>query len=243
MECRPLAPALCALFAIHTDMVIIAPLGNQVFRFEVENGLDEVRRLDETASGTSTDLCPDFFSHKGCTRADRCQWRHARNDHLIVCKHYLRGLCKKQDMCDYLHSVDYSRMPECFFFSKYGECSNEECPYRHVDPEKKRNECPYYARGFCRHGPKCRHRHVRKVACPNYLAGFCKDGPDCVFGHARFEIARANEDEDMYSNGIDRFGFGRSRGPAPRLIQHENGVFATAAGTTMPPQGNHQGKW
>jgi hypothetical protein len=39
-------------------------------------------------------------------------------------------------------------MPECFFFSKYGECSNQECPYRHVDQEKKKNECPYYARGF-----------------------------------------------------------------------------------------------
>ncbi|CDF40532.1 Putative PCSF-30 [Chondrus crispus] len=215
----------------------IAPLGNQVFRFEVENGLDEVRRLDETASGTSTDLCPYFFSPNGCTRGDRCQWRHARNDKLIVCKHYLRGLCKKQDLCDYLHSVDYGRMPECFFFSKYGECSNAECPYRHVDPEKKRNECPYYGRGFCRHGPKCRHRHVKKVACSNYLSGFCKDGPDCVFGHARFEIARNVDDEDTFSNGIDRFGFGRSRGPAPRLITLENGMLATAAAVPGMPLG------
>ncbi|CAN8073244.1 unnamed protein product [Agarophyton chilense] len=214
----------------------VAPHGKQIFKFEVENGLHEVRRLDETAWGTSTDLCPDFYSENGCTRGERCQWRHARNDRLIVCKHYLRGLCKKQDMCDYLHSVDYLRMPECFFFSKYGECSNNECPYRHVDPEKKRNECPYYARGFCRHGPKCRHRHVKKVACTNYLAGFCKDGPDCVFGHARFEIPRTADDEDMFSNGIDRFGFGRSRGPAPRLITHENGMLATAAGT-MPHGG------
>lgn len=220
---------------------VIAPHGSQVFRFEVENGLDQVRRLDEAASGMATDLCPFFFSPNGCTRGDRCQWRHARNDRLIVCKHYLRGLCKKQDLCDYLHSVDYSRMPECFFFSKYSECSNAECPYRHVDPEKKRNECPYYARGFCRHGPKCRHRHVKKVACPNYLAGFCKDGPDCVFGHARFEISRTVDDDDMYSNGIDRFGFGRSRGPAPRLIELENGQLATAAGT-LPMANAQQGR-
>ena len=130
-------------------------------------------------------------------------------------------------------------MPECFFFSKYGECSNQECPYRHVDPEKKRNECPYYARGFCRHGPKCRHRHVKKVACPNYLAGFCKEGPDCVFGHARFEIPRNDDDDDIFGSGIDRFGFGRSRGPAPRLITLENGELATAAGTAIPQQSQH----
>lgn len=83
---------------------------------------------------------------------------------------------------------------------------------------------------------------MKKVACPTYLAGFCKDGPDCVFGHARFEMPRSVDDEDMFSNGIDRFGFGRSRGPAPRLITLENGVLATAAGTAMPPQGNQQGK-
>lgn len=210
-----------------------APLGDQIFQFEIANGLDVVRHLDDSAPGTSTDTCASFFSATGCTRGDRCQWRHARNDRLIVCKHYLRGLCKKQDLCDYLHSVDYGRMPECFFFSKYGECSNAECHYRHVDPERKRNECPYYARGFCRHGPKCRHRHVRRVACPNYLAGFCKEGADCAFGHARFEIPRV-EDDDLFGSGIDRFGFGRSRGPAPRLITLENGVLATAAGTTGP---------
>lgn len=95
-----------------------------------------------------------------------------------------------------------------------GECSNAECMYRHVDPDKKRNECPYYARGFCKHGPKCRLRHVKKEACHDYLAGFCKNGPDCVFGHARFEIPRIEDDEDG-PGGIDRFGFGRPKGPMP----------------------------
>jgi hypothetical protein len=214
-----------------------APLGNQTFAFEVENELDEVRRLDDAATGSCTDLCPMFFSNSGCTRGDRCQWRHARNDRLTVCKHYLRGLCKKQDLCDYLHSVDSSRMPECFFFSKYGECSNQECPYRHVDQEKKKNECPYYARGFCRHGPKCRNRHVKRVACPNYLAGFCKDGPDCVFGHARFEIPRMPDEDDGFGGGMDRFGFGRSRGPAPKLIQKEDGSLAMRASAAPPMAG------
>lgn len=45
-----------------------------------------------------------------------------------------------------------------------------------------------YDRGFCRHGPHCRHRHVRRVLCINYIAGLCPDGPACKFMHPRFEL-------------------------------------------------------
>lgn len=45
------------------------------------------------------------------------------------------------------------KMPECWFYSKYGECCNgDECMYLHIDPESKQKECPWYARGFCKHG-------------------------------------------------------------------------------------------
>lgn len=60
-------------------------------------------------------------------------------------------------------------------------CHNKECPFLHIDPESKMKDCPWYDRGFCRHGPNCRHRHVRRVLCMNYVAGFCPDGPDCKF--------------------------------------------------------------
>lgn len=45
-----------------------------------------------------------------------------------------------------------------------------------------------YDRGFCRHGPHCRHRHVRRVLCVNYLSGFCPEGPACKYMHPRFEL-------------------------------------------------------
>lgn len=35
-----------------------------------------------------------------------------------------------------------------------GECSNKECPFLHIDPESKIKDCPWYDRGFCKHG-KC----------------------------------------------------------------------------------------
>jgi cleavage and polyadenylation specificity factor subunit 4 len=186
-----------------------APIGNQVFAFEKINKFDKQIEEDLQSPGTSTDLCPLFFSKSGCKKGFWCQYRHARNDRLIVCKHWLRGLCKKAEYCEYLHEYDMSKMPECYFFSKFGQCSNTECLYRHIDPESRRNECPYYARGFCRHGAKCRYRHIKKVACPAYLRGFCKDGPNCKFGHAKFEIPRLG-DEDS-----DPYGFGRPRGKGP----------------------------
>jgi|EP00908_Phaeocystis_cordata_P002446 cleavage and polyadenylation specificity factor subunit 4 len=106
----------------------------------------------------------------------------------VVCKHWLRGLCKKGDDCDFLHQLDRDRMPECWFFSNFGECSNKDCIFLHLRPEDKVHECPWFARGFCKHGPRCRNRHTRKKPCPKYLAGFCPDGPNCQFGHAKYEL-------------------------------------------------------
>ena len=57
--------------------------------------------------------------------------------HKVVCKHWLRGLCKKGDDCDFLHQLDRDRMPECWFFSNFGECSNKDCIFLHIRPEDK----------------------------------------------------------------------------------------------------------
>jgi Zinc finger C-x8-C-x5-C-x3-H type (and similar) len=31
----------------------------------------------------------------------------------IVCKHWLKGLCKKGDVCEFLHEYNIRKMPEC----------------------------------------------------------------------------------------------------------------------------------
>uniref|UniRef100_A0A8C6T146 Cleavage and polyadenylation specificity factor subunit 4 n=1 Tax=Neogobius melanostomus TaxID=47308 RepID=A0A8C6T146_9GOBI len=121
-----------------------------------------------------------------------CEWhvpfRHISGEKTVVCKHWLRGLCKKGDQCEFLHEYDMTKMPECYFYSKFGECSNKECPFLHIDPESKIKDCPWYDRGFCKHGPDCRHRHTRRVICVNYLVGFCPEGKSCKFMHPRFEL-------------------------------------------------------
>ena len=78
-------------------------------------------------------------------------------------------------------------MPICHFYSTFGTCSNDECPYRHVNADEQQTDCVWYASGFCINGPKCRHRHIKKEACIRYLTGFCPKGPNCEFGHPKFK--------------------------------------------------------
>lgn len=68
-----------------------------------------------------------------------------------VCKHWLRGLCKKGDACEFLHEYNLRRMPECWWYAKFGYCqAGDECLYAH--PKERKIECPDYKRGFCKLG-------------------------------------------------------------------------------------------
>ncbi|KPM02653.1 hypothetical protein QR98_0010690 [Sarcoptes scabiei] len=172
---------------------LIAPIDD--IRFDIERDLDEqigalplpFPGMDKSGSGTCV-----FHLKGNCNRGSMCPYRHIKPDRTVVCKHWLRGLCKKGDSCEFLHEFDMSKMPECYFYSKFRACSNKECVFLHIDPESKVRDCPWYDRGFCRHGPNCRHRHARRVACTNYLCGFCPDGPNCKFIHMRFDIPTSN---------------------------------------------------
>eukprot|EP01086_Lenisia_limosa_P012275 TRINITY_DN4027_c0_g1_i1.p1 TRINITY_DN4027_c0_g1~~TRINITY_DN4027_c0_g1_i1.p1 ORF type:complete len:249 (+),score=21.81 TRINITY_DN4027_c0_g1_i1:32-748(+) len=103
----------------------------------------------------------------------------------VVCKHWLKGLCKNTDDCEFLHQYVQSRMPECYFFAQYSDCTNHECPFLHIKPEKFEMPCPNYQRGFCELGPNCKFIHEQTKLCPDYLAGFCANGPNCHLAHPK----------------------------------------------------------
>jgi hypothetical protein len=63
-----------------------------------------------------------FYLKGSCMKGSQCPFRHSRNERAVVCKHWLRGLCKKGDLCEFLHEYDLEKMPECYFFSKFGMC-------------------------------------------------------------------------------------------------------------------------
>ncbi|KAI1309429.1 Cleavage and polyadenylation specificity factor subunit 4 [Halotydeus destructor] len=166
--------------------------------FDVEIALDEqIGALPLPFPGmdkSGAAVC--VFHLKGnCGKGSACPFRHVKGDRTVVCKHWLRGLCKKGDQCEFLHEYDMTKMPECYFFSRFKACSNKECPFLHIDPESKIRDCPWYDRGFCRHGPNCRHRHTRRVMCVNYLCGFCPEGPSCKYVHPRFELPTADANQ------------------------------------------------
>ena len=71
-----------------------------------------------TESGAA--ICTFYLSNV-CSKGTACPYRHVKGDRTVVCKHWLRGLCKKGDDCEFLHEFDMSKMPECYFFSKFGE--------------------------------------------------------------------------------------------------------------------------
>lgn len=88
---------------------------------------------------TDQQLCPDYSLSTACPRGPSCPYRHSTPSPLnfqpipptpssaharTVCKHWLRGLCKKGKGCDFMHEYHLRKMPECWFFAKYGFCSN-----------------------------------------------------------------------------------------------------------------------
>ncbi|KAK6829642.1 hypothetical protein PG990_012108 [Apiospora arundinis] len=127
--------------------------------------------------------CPDRHVTQSAASANNASYNS------LVCKHWLRALCKKGESCEFLHEYNLRKMPECNFFLRNGYCSNgDECLYLHIDPQSKLPPCPHYDRGFCPLGPTCAKKHVRRQLCPYYMAGFCPDGKGCKEGaHARWE--------------------------------------------------------
>ncbi|KAJ2156090.1 RNA-binding component of cleavage and polyadenylation factor [Coemansia sp. RSA 552] len=146
-----------------------------------------------------TGVC-NYFLKGHCWKGNNCIYRHLTREQserlisdnrTVVCKHWLRGLCKKDFNCEFLHEYNLDKMPKCQFYAKDGVCINgEDCFYMHINPEQRIRACPWYARGFCKHGAGCRSKHVRKTMCPYYQFGFCPDGPNCRKEHPRFELPR-----------------------------------------------------
>lgn len=129
------------------------------------------------------------YDPSSCPNGLFCPNKHvlALFNNKVVCKHWLRGLCKKNDACEFLHEYNLRKMPECLFFTKNGFCTQgNDCLYRHVSAQLKVPECLDYNSGFCRYGPECGKRHVKRQVCKLFLTGFCPKGPECEYVHPKF---------------------------------------------------------
>ncbi|CAI4856979.1 BDN_1c_G0055870.mRNA.1.CDS.1 [Saccharomyces cerevisiae] len=161
-------------------------------------------------------ICEFYNSREGpksCTRGPLCPKKHVLPifQNKIVCRHWLRGLCKKNDQCEYLHEYNLRKMPECVFFSKNGYCTQSpDCQYLHIDPASKIPKCENYEMGFCPLGSSCPRRHIKKVFCQRYMTGFCPLGKDeCDMEHPQFIIPdegsklRIKRDDEINTRKMD----------------------------------------
>lgn len=219
---------------------ILAPLIEVSFRLEEVLNQQLGEKLFAGMDKTGADTCK-FFMKGNCNKRN-CPFRHSRAQQqrsTVVCKHWMRGLCKKGDVCEFLHEFDMTKMPECHFYSQYRECSNDDCQYLHIDPDAKVNDCSWYRRGFCKRGAECRHRHNKKVMCLNYLSGFCPNGPDCNLAHPKWEVIAKEDDEDEQPQQLQQLqqqGFG-FKVPLPFSNEVKSDVMMHAS---RQPQFYHQ---
>lgn len=129
-----------------------------------------------------------LLSFQGYSRVDVAS---GRGKHSVVCRHWLRGMCMKGDFCDFLHQLDYSRVPACRSLTAHRYCAELQrgyCPYKHIlgggEEEdgggvmggggpygivvkgSAADECPNYFWGYCPLGGKCKRRHKKRGEAP-----------------------------------------------------------------------------
>lgn len=156
---------------------------NRRFAFD-----DTLRREFRCDIDNNAPVCP-YYGTTACPKGRFCRDQHIvpSYSHKIVCRHWLRGLCKLGDQCEYLHELDMSRVVECPQYAAHGKCANQlECPFRHPTKNKQSECCSAYEKGFCKLGPQCPMPHPRRNMCLRYLTGFCPYGPNCEDAHPKF---------------------------------------------------------
>jgi cleavage and polyadenylation specificity factor subunit 4 len=112
---------------------------------------------------------------------------------IIVCQHWLLGLCQVGSECTYLHRFDKNKMPQC----KHGKsCKIKNCPLKHGEMDVL--ECIFYRQGFCFNGALCHRRHVqrRPEECPpeaTFEAGYYAAGAGAGPASKKLKSNQPNE--------------------------------------------------
>eukprot|EP00958_Prasinococcus_capsulatus_P010560 scaffold1033_cov408-Prasinococcus_capsulatus_cf.AAC.8 len=137
------------------------------FNFDFEDKLQERDRVNEEleARREAQHIAQQAAEARAVGKTAGPGGRYVKNNfRTVVCSYWLRGLCMKGDDCSFLHRNDPDKMPVCPYFSKFGHCYQQDCPFKHSDDDVK--ECYMYKLGFCVNGPHCRYRHNKLPAPP-----------------------------------------------------------------------------
>jgi hypothetical protein len=86
-----------------------------------------------------------------------------------VCRYWLNSRCLKGPACEFLHSIDYDKMPVCPLGST---CKNDGCNFKHP---LNQAVCANYQAGFCSFGRRCAHAHILSSARPPEISEYLTD--------------------------------------------------------------------
>ncbi|KAL3245760.1 hypothetical protein MRX96_058286 [Rhipicephalus microplus] len=208
---------------------IVAKVGNVVFELEValEQQLGALPLPFPGMDKSGAAVCC-FYVQGNCSKASACPFRHVKGDRTVVCKHWLRGLCKKGDQCEFLHEFDMTKMPECYFYSRFNACSNKECPFLHIDPEAKIKDCPWYDPRLLSTRPSlsppahpARHDPAQQAKKANIVCHYCGEaGHKAISCHkmppeVREEQQHSRMQFHNHYGGMHRRDHDDSGGPSP----------------------------
>ncbi|KAK9096204.1 hypothetical protein Sjap_021701 [Stephania japonica] len=140
-----------------------------------------------------------FFTRFGkCNKiGGKCPYIHDPAK-VAVCTKFLKGTCTNSS-CKLTHKV---RVYYQITFVLTRLCSNESCPYRHVNVNPNASVCEGFLRGYCADGNECRKKHT--YVCPVYEStGVCPQGSMCKLHHPKTRNKsrkRKRSDEPKNSN-------------------------------------------
>ncbi|KAM9949203.1 hypothetical protein ACTFIT_010408 [Dictyostelium discoideum] len=99
-----------------------------------------------------------FFNRFGkCNNGNDCRYEHEPK-RVRICPKFIAGNCDDPD-CKLQHSLDLDLMPICHLFLNR-MCTNDNCPYLHVNLSKDTEVCPDFISGYCPKGSKCELKHT-----------------------------------------------------------------------------------
>ena len=118
------ATASDALLGISSDFV--RPDFHQV-PLDLENWLQSEKKL---RLSSDNQLCQLSLLPPGCPLGIACPLRHVENlppkeipkNSDIVCRHWLRGMCKLHEACPFLHSYDLRAFSKCYLYTTFKRC-------------------------------------------------------------------------------------------------------------------------
>ena len=149
-----------------------------------------VSSLSERVSDSLSDPSANAFREPTLSQGPTVGTK-GQGDKVSVCKHYIKGWCRKGQSCGFPH-LDISAG------------SGTSAHLSQGDKEGARKVCPHFLKGNCLRGETCGYAHSRypapvdqagakqdskqqaegvQLRCPHFAKGFCRRGDTCKFTH------------------------------------------------------------